>query len=79
MDKLCETHGVRSSAKPCEDEGEDAAVYKELQELLDEPTPSGSKENMKESSKSYPKMGMSGKGVRKAGSGSRIRDEKIYT
>ena len=47
--------------------------------MLDEPTPSGSKESMKESSKSYPKVGMRGKGVRKAGSGLRIRDERIYT
>ena len=77
--KLVSIVRARSPAKPCEDEGEDTAVYKELQELLDEPTPSGSKESLKVSSKSYPKLGMSSKGVRKAGSGSRIRDERIYS
>ena len=52
----------------------DAAAFKEHQELLEDPTPSGSKDILKESGKSHLKVGMSGKGVRKAKSGSRIRD-----
>ena len=67
---------VWSPAKPCKDKGGDAAVFKELQDLLDDPTPSGSKDILKESCRSHPKVGMSGK---KAGSRSRIRDERIYS
>ena len=60
---------VRSPAKPSEDEGTDS-VYLELQELLDEPFPSGSKENFKNSSGSVSKVGMNAEKVKKTGSGS---------
>ena len=66
---------ARSPAKPFEEEGEDSAVYRELQELLDKPTPSGSKESLKTSSKSIPKVPMNAK----TGSGFGIRDQRSYT
>ena len=34
---------VRSPAKLCTEEGEDSAAFRELQELLNDPVPSGSK------------------------------------
>ena len=68
-----------SPAKPCEEEGEDSAAYRELQELLDKPTPSGSKESLKTSSKPNPKVGMKAKRVKEAGSKSRIGNLRSYT
>ena len=70
---------ARSPAKPFEEEGEDSAVYRELQELLDKPTPSGSKESLKTSSKSSSKVRMNAKRVKKTGSRSRIGDSRSYT
>ena len=55
---------TQSPAILCEEEGEDSAVYRELQELLDEPTSSGSKETLDAPSN---------------GSRSRIGDQRSYT
>ena len=70
---------TRSPAKPREEEGVDSDVYRELQELLDKPAPSGSKESLKTLSKSNPKVGMNAKKVKKTGSRSRIGDSRSYT
>ena len=44
--ELVSVVAVQRPAKPCQEEGEDSAVFKKLQELLDESTPSGSKETV---------------------------------
>ena len=70
---------TQSPAILCEEEGEDSAVYRELQELLDEPTPSGRKETLDTPSKSNPKVGMNLKRGKRTGSRSRIGDQRSYT
>ena len=50
-------------AKLCVEEGEDSAAFRELQELLDDPAPSGSKSG---SAKSHSKVGMIAKGAKKS-------------
>ena len=69
---------ARSLTKPSEEEGADS-VYWELQELLDKPVPSGSKENINTPSRSDPKVGMNSKKVKRSGSSSRITDSRSYT
>ena len=69
---------ARSLTKPCEEEGVDS-VYWELQELLDEPVLSRSKETCKSMSKCDPKVGMSTKIVKKSRAGSRIADSRSYS
>ena len=63
-------------AKLCVEEGEDSAAFRELQELLDDPAPSGSKSG---SAKSHSKVGMIAKGAKKSWWGSRIRDQRMYS
>ena len=70
---------AQSPAKPCEEEGEDSAIYRELQELLDEPTPLGSKESLNTPGISNPKVGMNLKKVKKTGLRSKIGDQRSYT
>ena len=68
---------VRNLAKPREEEGVDLAAFKDLQELLDEPTPSGCKESTNISSNSKSTMSMSfGRGTKRE---SRIRDPRVYS
>ena len=69
---------ARSLTKPSEDEGADS-VYWELQELLDKPVPSGSKENIKNPSGSSSKVRMNTKKVKKTGSGSKVADSRVYS
>ena len=69
---------ARSLGKPCEEEGEDFAIYRELQELLDEPT-SGSKESLNTPGRSNPKVGMNLKKGKKTGSRSKTGDQRSYT
>ena len=59
---------VWSPAKPCADESTDL-VFREIQEILDKPVASGSKENPESPSGSVYKVGMSSKKVRKSKSG----------
>ena len=66
-----------SPAKLREEEGVNSAAFKDLQELLDEPTPSGIKESKKISIKSNPTVGMSANKKKKVGS--RIGDKRIYS
>ena len=66
-----------SLAKLREEEVVDSMAFKDLQELLDEPTPSGSKEGEKISTKSNPKVAMSANRVKKVGS--RIEDKRSYS
>ena len=70
---------VRSPAQPHAEEGEDSAVFKELQEMLDESTPSGSKETVDAPSKPNPKVGMNLKRWKRSGLRSRIGDQRIYS
>ena len=67
---------VQSPAKLCTEEGEGTVALRELQELLDDPIPSGSKG---EQVKSQPKVGMIVKGAKKMGSRSRSRDQRVYS
>ena len=67
---------VRSPAKLCTVKGEDDVALRELQELLDDPVPSGIKGGP---AKSQPKVGMSAKGAKKTGLRSRIRDQRVYS
>ena len=68
---------VRSLAKPREEEGVDSGAFRDLQELLDEPTPSGSKESLNISSSSKPTLSVSsGKRTRRE---SRIGDRRVYS
>ena len=68
---------VRSPAKPREEEGVDSGSFRDLQELLDEPTPSGSKESMNTSSSSKPTLSMSsGKRTKRE---SWIGDWRVYS
>ena len=64
-----------SPAKLCTEEEEDDVALRELQELLDEPFPSGSKGV---EVKSQPKVvGMSAKGSKKIGLRSKSRDQRV--
>ena len=74
--KLVSIATSQSPAKLREEEEVDSAAFKDLLELLDEPTPSGSKERAKISVKSNPKVGMSATKKKKVGS--RIGDKRIY-
>ena len=69
---------IWSSAKPCGDESTDS-VYREIQDLLDKPVPSGSKEIPKTSNGSVSKVGMSAKKVKKTRSGSKVTDSRVYS
>ena len=65
-----------SPAKLCTEEEEDDVALRELQELLDDPVPSGSKgvEVI-----SQPKVvAMSAKGSKKTGSRSKSKDQRVY-
>ena len=55
------------------------AVYPEIQKLLDEPVPSGSKDDCGTPSRSKPKVGMNINKVMKSGSSSKIADSRSYT
>ena len=70
---------ARSPAKPCEEEGEDFAVYRKLQELLDESTHSGNKDSLNTPGRPNPKVGMNLKKGKKTRSRSKIGDQRSYT
>ena len=54
-------------------------MYKELQKLLDEPVPSGSKDDTRTPSKSESKVRMNTMKGKKSGPGSKIADSRVYT
>ena len=67
---------VRSPTKSREEEGVDLGAFRDLQELLDEPTPSWSKVSVNISSSSKPALSMSsGKRTKRE---SRIGDLRVY-
>ena len=68
---------VRSPAKPREEEVVDSGAFRDLQELLDEPTPSGGKESEDISSSSKPALRMSS--VKRSRKESRIGDSRMYS
>ena len=68
---------AQSPTKLCTEEGEDDVALRELQELLDEPVPSGSKVV---EVKSQPKVvKMSAKGSKKTGLQSKSREQRVFS
>ena len=72
---------ARSQVNPREDQEEENQdkVFWEIQELLDEPVPSRSKDNWRVPSLPEPKVGMNTKKVKKSRSSSKIADSRVYT
>ena len=68
---------VWSSAKPREEDGVDSRAFRDLQELLDEPTPSGSKESLDISSSSKSTLRLSS--VKRSRKESRSGDSRMYS
>ena len=69
---------VQSPTKPCVEESTDSVCW-EIQEIMDEPVASGSKENPEKPSGSVSRVGMSSHKRRKSKYKSKITDSRVYS